>query len=146
MDLPNLGFPHRELTHKIIGACFKIYNQLGSTYQEKHYQRVLEIELRGNLKIPFKRELEIDLEFEEKKFGKYLVDFVVDDKVAVEVKRIPKIVPQSQTQLPRYLNTLQLKVRNKESRLAGQVFKNQIRTEFLPLLKSVSFLLISASG
>lgn len=110
MSLPDYDFPHKELTYKIIGACIKIYNKLGSSYQEKHYQRVLEIELRDTLKIPSKREQEIDLEFEGKKFGKYLVDFIVDDKVVVELKRVPEIVPENQVQLLRYLNTLQMKV------------------------------------
>lgn len=86
MSLQDSNFPYKELTYKIIGACLKIHNKLGSSYQEKHYQRVLEIELRDTLKIPFEKEREIDLEFEGKMFGKYLVD----GKAIVELKRVPE--------------------------------------------------------
>lgn len=103
-------FPHKELTHKIIGACLKIHNQLGSNYQEKHYQRVLEIEARDTLKIPYEKEKEIDLVFEGKTFGKYFVDFIFDGKVPVEIKRVKQLSPREMTQMLRYLNTLQMKI------------------------------------
>jgi len=88
-----VDFPHKDLTHKIIGACFKIYNQLGPGYQEKHYQRALEIEVRDNLKLPYGREKEINLIFEGKTFGKYFVDFIFNNKVPVEIKRAKRFHP-----------------------------------------------------
>ena len=103
-------FPHKELTHKIIGACLKIHNLLGSAYQEKHYQRVLEIEARDNLKLPYEREKEINLSFEGKIFGKYFIDFIFDSKVPVEIKRVKRLHPKWMTQMLRYLNALQMKV------------------------------------
>jgi GxxExxY protein len=109
-DKVDLDFPHKDLTHKIIGACLKIHNQLGSSYQEKHYQRVLEIEIRDNLKLPYEREKEIILNFEGKTFGKYFVDFVIDGKVPVEIKRVARLHPKWMTQILRYLNTLQMKI------------------------------------
>lgn len=109
-QLPDSDFPQKELTQKIIGACLKIHNLLGTRYQEKHYQRVLEIELRDNLKLPYIKEKEIDLEFEGKKFGKYYIDFVVDGKVVLEVKRIKTLTQLDMIQLLRYLNSMQIKV------------------------------------
>lgn len=55
-EAEDADFPHRQLTQRIIGACLKIHNQLGPNYQEKHYQRVLEIELKDNLRIPYEKE------------------------------------------------------------------------------------------
>jgi GxxExxY protein len=39
---------HAELTKAIIGACFKVHNELGSGYSEKIYRRALAIVLREN--------------------------------------------------------------------------------------------------
>jgi len=96
MVLPNSDFLHPELTHQIIGACLN--------------QRVLEIELKDNLKLPFLKEKEIDLEYEGKRFGKYFVDFIVDGKVVVELKRINNLTKIDTIQLLRYLNSLQIRV------------------------------------
>lgn len=46
---------HKELSYKIVGALFAVYNNLGFGYPEKIYQKALVEELRG-LGLSFKRE------------------------------------------------------------------------------------------
>jgi len=36
---------HKDLSYKIIGLIFKVFNKLGYGYQEKYYQRALALEL-----------------------------------------------------------------------------------------------------
>jgi GxxExxY protein len=42
----NSSFPHREVTERIIGVAFEVYNHLGYGYLEKVYQCSMEVELR----------------------------------------------------------------------------------------------------
>ena len=102
-------YPHSDLTYKIIGICYKVHNHLGSGYLEKHYQRAIEREAKLE-KIPIKRELKVDIYYENQSVGRYSLDFVFDDKVAVEVKKKKFIHQKDAVQLLRYLNALKLKV------------------------------------
>ena len=64
------NFPYGELTYEVIGVLYKVHNKLGPLYQEKYYQRAIEIELQ-NRKIPFQREHPVPLYFEMKSIGIY---------------------------------------------------------------------------
>jgi len=54
-----------------MGILFEVHNKLGTKFQEKHYQRAIEIKLK-ELKIPYKREEKITIEFEKEKIGRIL--------------------------------------------------------------------------
>ena len=43
---PEVLYPHRDLTEKIIGAAFDVHNELGAGFVEKVYENALAIELR----------------------------------------------------------------------------------------------------
>ena len=76
---------YETLTYKIIGVLFKVHNKLGPALQEKHYQRAIEKELIAE-KIPYQREFKIPLTYEGESIGCYYLDFVIDSKIALEVK------------------------------------------------------------
>ena len=42
------NFKHTDITEKIIGAFFSVYNALGYGFSEKVYENALVIELRMN--------------------------------------------------------------------------------------------------
>ena len=49
----NPSFPHKEITERIIGAAFEVYNHLGYGYREKVYQRSMQVELlRQKISMP----------------------------------------------------------------------------------------------
>ena len=98
-----------ELSYILMGILFEVHNKLGTKYQEKHYQRAIEIKLK-ELSIPYKKELKVDINFGKEKIGKLFVDFVVDNKIVLEIKKIPKITEDHIKQVLRYLNTLNLKL------------------------------------
>lgn len=75
-----------ELSYLLMGLCYKIHNELGPTYHEKHYQRAIELALKKN-DINYEREKEIELEYEGGSLGKFYADFVVDNKIIIEVKK-----------------------------------------------------------
>jgi GxxExxY protein len=81
---------YSDLTYKIIGAAYDVHKELGSVHKEIVYHRALAIEF-GNRNIPFVEEKPIDVKFKENKIGTYRPDFIVDDKVVVEIKAVPAI-------------------------------------------------------
>jgi GxxExxY protein len=76
---------HEDLTYEIIGASFDVVKQIGYGYREKIYQRALaeELDSKG---LKYKRECPIKIYYKDKIIGKYYLDFVVDDKIVVELK------------------------------------------------------------
>lgn len=75
------------MTYKIIGCAMKVHNTLGNGFQEVIYQRCLAIELE-KAGLNFAREQEQTIYYEGKEVGKRRADFVVENKVIVELKAL----------------------------------------------------------
>jgi len=75
-----------KLTHKIIGSCFDVHNELGRGFLEVVYKDALEYELKER-DIQFEREKKYEIRYKEIILPRYYVsDFVVENKVIVEIK------------------------------------------------------------
>ena len=98
-----------ELSFKIVGILFNVHKELGGKYQEKYYQRAVEKALLTE-KIPFKKELSVDLSFRGEKIGKYFLDFLIDNKVILELKATPFLHPDDFRQVLAYLKAKGLKL------------------------------------
>jgi GxxExxY protein len=97
-------YPCSELTEKVIGFVFEIFNVLGYGLQERIYQKSLAECLLDN-KIKFSREKYGKIIFKGKLVGKYYADFVVDDQVVVELKVRNEIYESHKIQLLNYLKS-----------------------------------------
>jgi len=74
-----------DLSYQIVGILFKVYKSLGGGLQEKIYQRAIgQALLNGN--ITFQDEVRFDLQYNGSTIGKYFIDFVIDKKIALEIK------------------------------------------------------------
>jgi len=76
-----------QLTYKVNGCAMRVHNQLGNGFQEVIYQRCLEMELRM-ADIRFVREKEQDIFYLGSRVGTRRADFVVEDKIIVEIKAV----------------------------------------------------------
>jgi GxxExxY protein len=76
-----------ELTYKIIGCAMKVHNSLGPGFQEVIYQRCLAIEL-GRAGLEFMREQEHTIYYEGVDVGTRRADFVIENKIVVEIKAL----------------------------------------------------------
>lgn len=76
-----------ELTYTIIGCAMKVHNTLGNGFQEVIYQRCLAIELE-KAGISFQRELEQPIFYEGINVGSRRADFVIGNKLIVELKAL----------------------------------------------------------
>ena len=93
----------KELTGKIIGAAIEVHRELGSGLLESAYQACLarEFSLR---RLPFEQEKPIPVEYKGVQLDcGYRADFVVADKVVVELKAVEQIHPVYEAQLLTYL-------------------------------------------
>jgi len=98
-----------ELSYTIVGILFKVHSKLGGKYQEKYYQRAVEIALK-EVGLSFEKEIAVDLSFEGKKIGKYFLDFLIDDKIVLELKATPRFNRQDFRQVSAYLKAKNLKL------------------------------------
>jgi GxxExxY protein len=74
-----------ETTYKIIGCAMKVHNTLGNGFQEVIYQRCLSIELK-KAGLQFEREKEQTIFYDGIVVGKRRADFIVENKVVLELK------------------------------------------------------------
>ena len=80
-------YKYSDITSKIIGCAMKVHNTLGNGFQEVIYQRCLAIEMKKQ-GLGFSRELEIPIFYDGIEVGSRRVDFLVEDKIMVELKAI----------------------------------------------------------
>ncbi|PIP28076.1 MAG: elongation factor 4 [Candidatus Moranbacteria bacterium CG23_combo_of_CG06-09_8_20_14_all_35_22] len=79
---------YEELTYKIRGAIFNVYNTLGPGHKESVYGNALAKEL-SDIGIFFVREKSVNVIYKNKKVGTYKPDFIVDEKIILELKALP---------------------------------------------------------
>jgi GxxExxY protein len=79
-----------ELTYKIIGCAMKVHNKMGPGFQEVIYQRCLAIELE-RAGLGFAREQEQPVFYDRIQVGTRRADFVVEDRVVVEIKAVVQL-------------------------------------------------------
>jgi GxxExxY protein len=96
------GYIYKELTYKIIGAIYNIHKELGNVHKETIYHKAIAIEL-AEKEIPFEEEKPIDVIYKGKKIRVYRPDFIIDDKVILEVKVAPAITKAMRDQVYYYV-------------------------------------------
>ncbi|MBU0545929.1 GxxExxY protein [Patescibacteria group bacterium] len=98
-----------ELSFAITGALFDVYKQLGAGHLEKYYQKAVAISLRKR-EIKFVEQQCVPLQFDEINVGRYYVDFLIDDKIVLELKRGMFIPVNVLHQAKKYLIAMNLKL------------------------------------
>lgn len=98
---------YADLTGKVIGAFFKVYNTLGYGFNEKVHENALAIELRkAGLKVETQREIVVY--YERETVGDYRADIVVNDVVILELKAVRELADEAQ--LLNYLKATAIEV------------------------------------
>lgn len=98
-----------ELSYQIIGILFEVYNQLGPGYHEKYYQRAIAKELENN-KIPFAQQVFIPLKFRKEVIGRQYLDFLIEEKIVLEIKKGDRFSKRHIEQIFNYLKATGLKL------------------------------------
>ena len=89
----------------------RVHSYLGNGFQEVIYQRALSIEF-DRAGLDYRRELEMDIYYRdvEEPIGTRRVDFLVEDKIVVELKAITNVEDVHKAQLLNYLKMYKMEV------------------------------------
>ena len=112
MNLNIIGMEllYKELTDKILAAAYQVHRELGCGFLEKVYQEALAVVL-SEMGIPFEREKPLDIVYHGKTLAcKYVADFVIDNKVILELKAVTDLDTSCESQVINYLKVTGYKV------------------------------------
>ena len=101
---------YRDEVYALVGACFEVYNELGSGYLEDPYQEALELELeyRG---IPFVAKPKLPIYYKGVLLTKkYEPNFVPYEKIIFEIKAVKALADERRAQVHNYLKASSFKV------------------------------------
>ena len=100
---------HQELTEKIIGCAYTVFNKMGFGFLESVYEKCMLIELRkAGLKAESQRPITVFYEGEP--VGDFMMDIFVEDRVIVELKSVRRIINAHEVQLVNYLTATNVDV------------------------------------
>jgi len=99
----------KELSYEIVGILFEVYNELGYGYKEKYYERAV-AQCLTERKIPFKEQAPYVVKFKDKIIGRNYLDFLVDNKIVLELKKGNHFSKKYMNQVKDYLKVTGLKL------------------------------------
>lgn len=100
---------YADITFLIIGAAMKVHTALGNGFQEKIYQRALEIQFEVD-KLAFQRECAMPIFYLGRNIGERRVGFFVDEKICVELKALTILENVHFAQTRNYLEAFNVEV------------------------------------
>jgi len=100
---------HAEVTGMVIGAAMEVHKILGAGFLESVYEESLAHEFSWR-NIPYERQKLIPVFYKTVEVKQFVCDFLVDDKVIVELKAIKAITDAEKAQVLNYLKAAELKV------------------------------------
>ena len=103
------GLKHKEVTERLIGIFFNIYNELGHGFLESVYEQAFSVVLAES-NIFFERQIAIPVWFRRIQIGEFRADLLVERKFLIELKTGRDIDPASEKQLLNYLRATDVEV------------------------------------
>jgi GxxExxY protein len=95
--------------YQIIGIIFEVFNELGYGHKEKFYQKAIANSFLDK-SIEFKEQLQCKFKYKGKDLGIYVLDFLVFNKIVLELKQKKYFSSQDIKQLYMYLKAMKLKL------------------------------------
>jgi GxxExxY protein len=109
MNADSIDFKHKDLTERIIGIFYTVYNTLGYGFLEKVYENAMMIELR-KAGITAKAQAPIKVMYGDESIGEYAADILVENKVIVEIKAVRVLIEEHEAQLLNYLKATRIEI------------------------------------
>ncbi len=100
---------YEKESYQIRGACFDVWNAFGSAFKESVIEKSLakEFKERG---LSFERQKRLNVFYKNEKVGVYVPDFVVENKIILEIKVKPILVQEDKRQFWYYLRGSQYRL------------------------------------
>ncbi len=99
-----MAYLYQELSSKLLGIAMQLHREMGCGFKEKVYQDAFEV-LLEEAGIKYEREKHIDVVFHGVKLEHdFFYDFLIDDKIGVELKAVSEIYGEFEAQIINYLH------------------------------------------
>jgi GxxExxY protein len=93
---------YKELTEKIIGCAYRVYNRMGYGFLESVYEKCLLIELiKAGLSAVSQKSITVF--YNNEVVGEFVADIIVEDTIILELKSVRRIIQAHEVQLVNYL-------------------------------------------
>jgi len=109
MNAPATILKHPDLTEKIIGVFYDVYNELGHGFLESTYAEALVLAL-NEAGLAAAREVPVPVWFRRRKVGQYYADMIVEGVVLLELKAARTLERAHEAQLLHYLRATEVEV------------------------------------
>jgi len=100
MDRMNLDYA--ELTEKIIGCAYCVYNKMEYGFLESVYEKCLMIDLKKS-GLHAENQVPISVEYDGNNIGEFIADIIVEESAILELKSVKQIIRAHEVQLVNYL-------------------------------------------
>jgi GxxExxY protein len=107
-DMP-CSLKHSELTDRIIGVFYDVYNELGHGFLESTYAKAMSVALEA-AGLHVDSEYPIRVWFRGKRIGQYFADLLVERAVILELKAGRILEKANEAQLLHYLRATEIEV------------------------------------
>ena len=98
-----------EMCYKIVGILYEVYNEVGYGFSEKTYQKATAVGLK-NADMKFVEQVYYPVMFKGKKIAGNYFDFLIEDKIVLELKKGDRFVKAHIDQVFQYLVVSELKL------------------------------------
>ena len=100
---------HEDITHRIIGCAYKVYNTLGFGFLESVYRKAMVIELEKS-SLQTEQEKPLEVYYDDQVVGEFYVDLFVEQEIVLELKSVQNLVREHEVQIVNYLNALKKEI------------------------------------
>ncbi len=107
MDEHSVGLKHAELTDKIIGVYYDVYNELGYGFLESVYEESMAMALR-EAGLQLERQVAVPVLFRGHQVGDFRADLLVEHKILLELKAARTLDRSHEAQLLHYLRATEV--------------------------------------
>lgn len=114
---------YKELSYKIVGILFEVDNKLGHGLREKSYETAIAADLKEK-EINFQEQLKVNFYYKCKIIRKLFIDFLIEDKIVLEIKIGDNYNKENISQVYEYL-----KAKNLRLAIIANFTKNGVKTK-----------------
>ena len=92
----------KDVTHKVIGCAYQVYNNLGFGFLESVYRKAMVIEIEAS-RLRVQQERPLKVLYRDQIVGDFFADLLVEDELIVELKSVERLGKVHEAQLVNYL-------------------------------------------
>ena len=109
MDADKTVLVDSDLTERVIGIFYAVYNELGTGFLESVYENALVMALR-DAGLAVQQQVGLTVSYRDRVVGEFKADLIVSGKLIIELKAVATLMPAHEAQLVNYLKASRLNV------------------------------------